>query len=145
MRSLQIGGGQVKLLIALLILACGTSAYGQKLDVKIVDRQDNATEYTYVVSSYFSSQSNSNVNCNGSETNVNCNGSTTTNGYSTPAHQVSYHVRGATFSLQLPDGRLAVVNCESKFAEHMAGLAGNHRSCRMPLVDNRGGDLRRNK
>jgi len=44
-------------------------------------------------------------------------------------------VRGATFALLLPDGRVAVVNCESKFAEHMAGAAGNHRSCRMPLVD----------
>jgi len=44
-------------------------------------------------------------------------------------------VRGATFTLQLPDGRLAVVNCESKFAEHFAGPAGNHRSCRQPLVD----------
>jgi len=45
-------------------------------------------------------------------------------------------VRGATFTLLLPDGRGAIVNCESKFAEHMAGPAGNHRSCRVPLVDN---------
>jgi hypothetical protein len=44
-------------------------------------------------------------------------------------------VRGATFTLQLPDGRLAVVNCESKFAERFAGPAGNHRSCRQPIVD----------
>jgi hypothetical protein len=36
----------------------------------------------------------------------------------------------------LSNGRLAVVNCESKFAEHFAGHAGNHRSCRKPLVDN---------
>ena len=43
---------------------------------------------------------------------------------------------GATFALQLPDGRVAIVNCESKFAEHFAGPAGNHRSCRKPLVDN---------
>jgi hypothetical protein len=28
-----------------------------------------------------------------------------------------------------------IVNCESKFAEHMAGPAGNRRSCRMPVVD----------
>lgn len=31
---------------------------------------------------------------------------------------------------------MAVVNCESKFKERMAGPAGNHRSCRQPLVDN---------
>jgi hypothetical protein len=27
------------------------------------------------------------------------------------------------------------VNCEGKFKERMAGPAGNHRSCRIPLVD----------
>ena len=126
----------MKTAIAALILAFPISALAQKLDVKIVDRQDNETEYTYVVPGHYSSQSNSYANCNGSDTNVNCNGSTTTNGYSTPAHQVSYHVRGATFALQLPDGRIAIVNCESKFKERMAGPAGNHRSCRKPLVEN---------
>jgi len=119
----------------LLILLCAVSASAQKLTVKIINRQDNETDYTYVVPGNFSSQSNSNVNCNGSDTNVNCNGSTTTTGLSIPAQQVSYHVRGATFTLQLPDGRAVVVNCESKFAERFAGPQGNHRSCRMPLVD----------
>jgi hypothetical protein len=50
-----------------------------------------------------------------------------------PAQQLSYHVRGATFSLQLPDGRVAVVNCESKYAPH--GDYINRRSCRRPLVN----------
>jgi hypothetical protein len=58
---------------------------------------------------------------------------------------VSYHVRGATFSLLLSDGRVAVVNCESKFAEHFAGPAGNHRSCRMPLVDDIEAEFNGNK
>jgi hypothetical protein len=48
----------------------------------------------------------------------------------------SYSVTGATFTLLLPDGRMAVVNCVSKFAEHFAGPAGNHRSCRIPILDN---------
>jgi hypothetical protein len=133
----------MKIAIAALVLACPASALAQKLDVKIIDRQDNETEYTYVVPGHFSSQSNSNsnlnANCYGSDANVNCNGSATsttkTDGYTMPARQVTYHVRGATFTLQLSDGRLAVVNCESKFAEHFAGRAGNHRSCRKPLVD----------
>jgi hypothetical protein len=30
---------------------------------------------------------------------------------------------------------VAVVNCESKFAERFAGPRGNRRSCRVPLVD----------
>ncbi len=122
--------------LVLTILACATSASAQKLAVKILDRQDNDTDYTYVVPAQWFSNSNTNVNCGGSDTNVNCNGSTNTAGTITPAHQVPYHVRGATFTLQLPDGRAAVVNCESKFKERMAGPAGNHRSCRMPLVEN---------
>lgn len=125
----------MKLAIVGLILACAASASAQKLTVTIVNRQDNDTDYTYVVPGSFTAQSNSNVNCNGSDTNVNCNGATAINGVSTPAQQVSYHVRGATFVLQLPDGRAAVVNCESKFQERMAGARGNHRSCRIPLVD----------
>jgi hypothetical protein len=135
----------MKLAIAALIVACPVSALAQKLDVKIVDRQDNETEYTYVVPGNFSSQSNSYANCSVSDAVANCNGSTTTTGYSTPAHQVSYHVRGATFALQLPDGRMAIVNCEGKFAERFAGPAGNHRNCRKPLVELIQADFRGDK
>jgi hypothetical protein len=130
----------MRLAILGLALTYAVSASAQKLDVKIIDRQDNETDYTYVVPGHFNSQSNSDANCNGmvngSLVSANCSGTTTTHGTSTPAHQVSYHVRGATFALLLPDGRLAVVNCESKFAERFAGRAGNHRSCRVPLVEN---------
>ena len=127
--------------LALVIVA---PAWAQKMDVKIIDRKDNETEYTYIVPGHFTANSTSNANCSGTtlvagstaNTDVNCNGTTTTNGTTTPAHEVSYRVRGATFTLLLPDGRGAVVNCESKFAERMAGPAGNHRSCRMPLVEN---------
>jgi hypothetical protein len=124
-----------KLLIGVFILSTVAPAFAQKLSVKIINREDNETEYTYVVPGYSSSNSNTNVNCYGDSTNVNCTGSTHTSGSSTPAQQVSFRVRGATYSLLLPDGRVAVVNCESKFAEHFAGRAGNHRSCRMPIVD----------
>jgi hypothetical protein len=123
-------------IVSALILACGASASAQNLAVKIVDRQDNETDYTYVVPAHFYSNSNTNVNCNVGDNYANCNGSTLTTGTSTPAHQVSFHVQGATFALRLPDGRIAVVNCRSKFAERFAGPAGNHRSCRMPIVDN---------
>jgi hypothetical protein len=117
--------------VALILTFVGTASAAQKLAVRVVDRRDSDTDYSYVVPGHFTAQSNANVNCYGS----NCNGSETTNGSLTAAHEVPYHVRGATFSLQLPDGRIAVVNCESKFAERMRGPEGNHRSCRMPLVD----------
>ena len=126
----------MKLIIAGLVLACAPSVSAQKLDVTIIDRHEDETDYTYVVPAHSSSQTDSNLNCNPAANNVTCNASSTTTGSSTPAHQVSYHVRGATFSLQLPDGRVAVVNCESKFKERLAGPAGNVRDCRVPLVDN---------
>jgi len=91
--------------VAVLILAGAASAPAQKLTVKIIDRQDKEDTYDYAAV------------------------------YNNVAVGKSFKVHGATFTLQLPDGRLAIVNCESKFAEHMAGRVGNRRSCRTPVVD----------
>ncbi len=88
-----------------LALVCSVPSLAQKLNVKIVDRQDKEDQYDYAAV------------------------------YNNVAVGKTFKVHGATLTLQLPDGRLAIVNCESKFAEHMAGPAGNHRSCRVPLVD----------
>jgi hypothetical protein len=91
--------------LAGLVLLCTMFASAQMLDVKIVDRQDKQDQYDYVAV------------------------------YNNVAVGKSFTVNGATFTLLLPDGRLAIVNCESKFAEHMAGPVGNRRSCRTPLID----------
>jgi hypothetical protein len=96
----------VKLAIAGLVLVWASSASAQKINVKIIDRQDKEDSYDYAAV------------------------------YNNVAVGKTFKVYGATFTLQLPDGRLAVVNCDSKFAEHMAGHAGNRRSCRAPIVDN---------
>lgn len=119
-----------------LILVCAIPASAQKLSVKIIDRQERDSSYTYFVPGHSYSNTNANANCNGDGTNVNCYGTSTTNTTSTPAQHGSFSVRGATFSLLLPDGRIAVVNCDIKYAEHVAGAAGNHRNCRQPVVDN---------
>jgi hypothetical protein len=97
----------MKLTIAVagLILVCSASASAQRLDVRIIDRQDKEDSYDYAAV------------------------------YNNVAVGKTFKVHGATFTLQLPDGRLAIVNCESKFAEHFAGRAGNRRSCRTPVVD----------
>jgi hypothetical protein len=121
--------------VALSFLAASSFAEKMELKVKIVDRQTHDTNYTYFVPAQFTAHSNSIANCFGTDSTVNCSGSTTTSGTSTPARSGSFDVRGATLSLQLPDGRIAVVNCDSKFAEHFAGPAGNHRNCRFPLID----------
>ncbi|HZQ55488.1 MAG TPA: hypothetical protein VFB14_25040 [Bryobacteraceae bacterium] len=133
------------LLLAYFVLLTVAPAFAQKLHVKVLNRQDNETDYTYVVPGYFNSNSAANVNCLAAVNTVNCNGSARTTALNMPAQQVSYHVRGATFSLELPDGRVAVVNCESKFAERFAGPRGNHRSCRMPLVDEIEADFNKDK
>jgi hypothetical protein len=43
-------------------------------------------------------------------------------------------VQGATLSLQLPDGRIAVVNCKGKFNWSDWSNPNMYRSCRVPLV-----------
>jgi hypothetical protein len=125
----------MKFQVAVLLVAWSAPLFAQKLNVRIINREDNQTDYSYVVPGYSNSQTSANANCNGFGNSVNCSGSSNTNGYSTPAREVSFQVTGATLSLLLPDGRVAVVNCESKFAERMAGPRGNHRSCRVPIVD----------
>ena len=119
--------------VTLFVLFGGViaSAKDDKMDVKIVNRQSSQTDYNYIVparsttSTNGSSNTNINANCNGDAV-VNCNGSAYTTGSSNstttsmPAYAGSYHVSGATFTLLLPDGRRAVVNCNSKFAEHFA-------------------------
>ena len=107
----------MKWLIAVvgMIVVGAYPASAQKLDVKIVDRQDKEDAYDYIAV------------------------------YNNVAVGKSFKVLGATLTLQLPDGRLAVVNCESKFAEHMAGSAGNRRSCRVPLVNSLEADFNGDK
>jgi hypothetical protein len=95
----------MKFAIAAVLLACAVPLTAQRMNVKIIDRQDKEDQYDYAAV------------------------------YNNIAVGKTFKVRGATFTLQLPDGRLAIVNCDSKFAEHMAGPVGNRRSCRAPIVD----------
>jgi len=111
------------------------SAPGQMFDVKIINREANETEYSFVVPGSSRTNTNANANCTGIPNTVYCAGSATSTTSSMPAQARSYTVTGATWSLQLPDGRIAVVNCESKANWTQPGR-GPRRSCRLPLVDN---------
>jgi len=91
------------------------------MNVKVVQHQNNETEYTYVVPGNFNATSTTN------------SGTTTTNGTFTDPTGFSYTVIGATFSLLLPDGRIAIVNCDKKQIYGIYPPA--FRSCRRPLVD----------
>jgi len=112
---------------------------GRKVDVKIIDRQNSESEYSYEVPGHSTSTSTGSVNCNDYSGDVHCSGNSTTNSNMTAPRDVSYTVTGATFSLLLPDGRTAVVNCESKSRVSIAfPLVDSHtvkRSCRMPVAD----------
>jgi hypothetical protein len=119
---------------AVLLASYSFALAGQLFGVKIIDRQSSQTHYSYFVPGHSNAVSNTNLNCYGGETQVNCSGSTTTSGSTTPPRRVSYDVMGATLSLQLPDGRIAVVNCDSKYAPSYPPR-NTRRSCRIPLVN----------
>ena len=119
-----------------VIFLSSIAASAQNLNVMIVDRQYNETDYSYVVPARFTAYSTSNATAWATDSYATATGTTTTTGTVSPAHEVSYQVHGATLSILLQDGRLVIANCESKFAERFAGPAGNHRSCRVPLVNN---------
>jgi hypothetical protein len=131
--------------IAGLLILVAQMCSAQRLNVKIIDRRDSTTGYTYVVPGHSKTNSNTDVNCLGSESAVNCSGATKSTASQTPAQIGSYEVRGATFSLQLPDGRIAVVNCESKPAAPALNNGADRRSCRMPIVDDIQAEFKGNK
>ena len=121
--------------ISALLVTCSAAVLGQTMNVKIVQRHDSETAYTYVVPGHFDSTSDTDLNCRAGSTNLNCSGTTTTNGTVTAPREISYSVTGATFSLLLPDGRIAVVNCVSKYSYKYGGDYDHQRSCRTPLMD----------
>ena len=122
----------VLVLSAFPTISVSLYAEAQKSEVIVIDRQSSTTRYTYVLPGHSTANSNTFVNCHGIYT-VKCSGSTTTTGTNIPPRVASYQVRGATLSLQLPDGRIAVVNCDSKYAPKFDHV--NRRDCRMPLVN----------
>jgi hypothetical protein len=109
------------------------------MNVKIIQRQNSETGYTYQIAGHSRSTSNENVHCNATSnedsTRVNCHGSGTTDTTTTDPLIISYSVTGATYSLLLPGGRVAVVNCASKTAYGWYTPPGVKRGCRTPLVD----------
>lgn len=126
------------LLAVLLVGATVASAAKPKkttLTVKIIKRQYSDSSYSYEVPGHAESTSDVALNCNDDATK--CSGSGSTNTEYTAPKTVSYTLTGATLSLKLPDGRIAVVNCDSKFKFNP--LPGREtygrRGCKFPLVD----------
>jgi hypothetical protein len=117
--------------VLLLFVVPGFSA--ETINVTIINRQYSATQYTYVAPGYSVANSNTTVNCSGGAGSASCSGSTHTTASEVQPRTTSYAVQGSTLSLQLPDGRIAIVNCAGKYSLKFDYI--NARSCRLPLVN----------
>src|SRR5690348_11197859 len=129
----------------LLLLPLITLTAGEKFDVKIVRRQDSASTYGFTVPGYSQTNTNANVNCSNFPNAVGCTGSATSTTTGQSAVSGSYEVRGATLALRLPDGRVAVVNCDSKTNWTEWSNTNAHRSCRIPPLDDLSAEFSGNK
>src|SRR5438128_2236634 len=96
--------GAAALALAVLGVSAGAA---QRLTVTVIDRQDHGGSYTYVVPGFSTSTGTATGNCTGAGASVNCTGVAASTTSTTPGFVGSYQVRGATLSLQLPDGRIA--------------------------------------
>jgi hypothetical protein len=125
-----------------------------RLSVRLLKKAFNETVFDFIVPGTVDTYRTDSANCYGnssgtltanrigdtvygrtnSTTTVNCQGSGTTQTTVTPAREVRYPVQGAALSLQLPDGRIAVVNCNSKL-NWTQFTGGPRRSCRIPTTD----------
>jgi hypothetical protein len=112
-------------LAMLVLVSVSAHAAEEKLSVQIIERQASDTQYVYSVPGYRST--NCNVSGYGNSAWANCASS------ESAAFTGEYHVSGATFTLKLPDGRLVVVNCDSKWDQW--ALTPTHRNCRQPLTN----------
>jgi hypothetical protein len=150
--------------VVLTVATTRTVRSGSRVPVEVVARQSSESGYSFVVPGYVSSRANAYANCSGTEhgsldattygsttygnyrgtTYANCSGSSTTTTTFAPSREVSYAVSGATLSLRLPDGRVAVVNCDSK-VNWTEWTFLPRRSCRVPTTDSFEAEFRAEK
>src|SRR5262245_55980434 len=119
--------------LVVLLLCSGLLCAAEKVKVKIIDRRDSEREYSYTAPQEVHATSKTDVNCRAYPNSANCDAPTKATGTVTPPQTISYSVRGATFSLLLPNGKVVVVNCDSKYK--LRGDSINRRSCRTPIAD----------
>jgi hypothetical protein len=99
--------------IALTVLASSSFA-AERLRVKVINKQSNSTNYTYTVPGTVNSQTNAMETCTDGLGGATCSGNRNTTAVVTAPRSGSFSVPGATLTLELPDGRLAVANYVSK-------------------------------
>jgi hypothetical protein len=116
--------------IAVILALSVGAAYAQMLKVKIIQRQDNTTAYSYAEPAEIKTSGYASCYETGRRS-VDC--SSTSQGTISGGDVRTFQVRGATYTLLLPDGRRVIVNCDGKYALHFDGV--NTRSCHKPFAD----------
>jgi hypothetical protein len=109
--------------------------YGQVMDVKIIKRQTGDTAYDFTTAGHTDTSVRTHVKCKEGTYGEHCVKITDRDKEYVPRTQGTYSVTGATLSLLLPDGRVAVVNCASKL-NLFSTDPHPQRSCRIPPGDN---------
>ena len=108
---------------------CIRSLFAQKLEATVLYRQNSDNNYAAVIPRPDGSTPDGLVDCAADVANEVCSNQS----QPVAPGQPSLSVTGTTLSLLLPDGRIAVVNCLTKYS--FKGTAINRRSCGMPLVE----------
>lgn len=130
--------GRLKVLAAVSVISgfCTVACAGQTMmNVKIIKRQSGDTAYNYSVPGRTETKTKTHVDCDTHSGDRDCVKTTRTQTEYVAPQAGSYSVEGATLSLKLQDGRVAVVNCASKLSLFTPSPQ-TRRSCRIPPVDN---------
>jgi len=113
------------------VASCVPTVAAQKLEATVLYRQDSDVNYFAVIPGYTSPAAAENSPTCALDPNPAECSPASHNELLSEQGDVTYNVVGTTLSLLLPDGRVALVNCVSKYS--IRGNYVNRRSCAMPL------------
>jgi len=115
-------------LAALSLAFSVQSASAQKVEASVLYRQDSDNRYIAIIPGYTGPESDITGACLLDPDPANCPQMDANGANGTP----TYLVVGTTLSLLLPDGRVALVNCQNRYSSK--GEYINRRNCGMPMV-----------
>jgi hypothetical protein len=120
--------------LALLSLAvCARYAFAQKVEATVLYRQASDNSYTAVIPGPDGTPPAGTVDCAAEIANPACVGALSSVRSGSGPAEPRLNVSGTTLSLLLPDGRVAVVNCATKYSFKRDYIS--RRMCAMPLVE----------
>ena len=120
--------------VGVISALCSVACSAQTMNVKVIKRQNSETGYNYATAGHADTTTKTHVDCRDGYSGKDCVKTTRTETQYVAPQQGTYNVTGATLSLRLPDGRVAVVNCVSKLSL-FTPTPQTQRSCRIPPVD----------